>query len=508
MSAEKPTSTNSSSLTITNGTLVNASGALIEARDTGGSGSGTRTLTATLNHQGTLQLNYDLTINGAAAYHVNSGTINVQGGDLTVMFDGSSRFTNQSGGVINIWTSLSRDLIFDGSDVFTNDLGGIINGSGGITLLGGATFVNNGTLNPGLSPGVLEVTGDMIQGDTAILNMEIAGVEAGLSYDQFLVSGNLGLGGTLNVDLIDGFAPTAGDAFRLIEWGSMDGGFLNVNGLASADGLLFDADLDASGLTLTAEAITHQGGAGANDITGTGGRDVIHGGAGDDSISGLAGDDVIYGGEGDDSLDGGMGDDLLDGAGGIDWADYSGDPGSVTVNLEENRATDGHGDTDTLFNIENVVGSDFNDALMGSAIANTLRGRGGDDRISGGGGADVLEGGAGADVFAYADASEGGDTIVDFTAGEDMVALLAEGFGNLALGTLTDGVNFSSITGSYDGTIAGTNSEFDAGNATFIFSEADDTLYYDANGAVADGYTAIVTVQDGASVTAAAITVE
>ena len=66
----------------------------------------------------------------------------------------------------------------------------------------------------------------------------------------------------------------------------------------------------------------------------------------------------------------------------------------------------------------------------------------------------------------------------------------------------------SSMGRSYDGTDAGTNSEFDAGNATFIFSEADDTLYYDANGFVADGYTAIATVADGVNVVAGDVTIE
>jgi hypothetical protein len=78
----------------------------------------------------------------------------------------------------------------------------------------------------------------------------------------------------------------------------------------------------------------------------------------------------------------------------------------VTVNLQTGIAT-GEG-TDTILNVDSVVGSAFADTLLGNAGANWLYGRDGDDvllgldgndTLSGDGGRDLLFGGAGDDVI-------------------------------------------------------------------------------------------------------------
>jgi Ca2+-binding RTX toxin-like protein len=75
----------------------------------------------------------------------------------------------------------------------------------------------------------------------------------------------------------------------------------------------------------------------------------------------------------------------------------------------------GGGDGDTFTSIENVVGSAFEDVLLGDAGNNTLfgldgvdllGGQGGDDILVGGAGADVLDGGFGADVYFIDNASD------------------------------------------------------------------------------------------------------
>ncbi|MFI3156890.1 MAG: calcium-binding protein [Methylococcaceae bacterium] len=134
------------------------------------------------------------------------------------------------------------------------------------------------------------------------------------------------------------------------------------------------------------------------------------GGAGNDTllnIEGLIGsqyDDSLYGGYGNDILDGGLGNDVLDGgsddyvinskgkseyhSGGLDTADYTNAAGAVVVNLQLGTATGGAG-TDTLLNIDNLIGSQFDDVLTGDANANTLSGGDGNDSLYGGGGDDV-----------------------------------------------------------------------------------------------------------------------
>ena len=73
--------------------------------------------------------------------------------------------------------------------------------------------------------------------------------------------------------------------------------------------------------------------------------------------------------------------------------------GATAPNLALSMATDGWngasgklalGGTDTLYNIRNVEGSDFNDQLIGNAADNSFIGRSGNDAIDGGGGNDTV----------------------------------------------------------------------------------------------------------------------
>ena len=57
---------------------------------------------------------------------------------------------------------------------------------------------------------------------------------------------------------------------------------------------------------------------------------------------------------------------------------------------------------DTLFSIENLLGSSNNDTLEGNGAANTLEGGTGADELIGRNGNDTLEGGAGADTLSGA----------------------------------------------------------------------------------------------------------
>lgn len=86
--------------------------------------------------------------------------------------------------------------------------------------------------------------------------------------------------------------------------------------------------------------------------------------------------------------------------------------------------------------IENAIGSEFRDYLLGNDVDNVLTGLGGDDELRGGEGndtlvgglgADRLTGGNGADLFVIDDAGST-DTIVDFESGSDQIDLSAFDF--------------------------------------------------------------------------------
>jgi len=79
-------------LAVNNGALINHG----TIRSLYGAGGGNRYLTAALDNRGTLQLDHQLEINKPeGAIHINSGTINVTGGDLTLTQSGSgAKLTN------------------------------------------------------------------------------------------------------------------------------------------------------------------------------------------------------------------------------------------------------------------------------------------------------------------------------------------------------------------------------------------------------------------------------
>ena len=154
-----------------------------------------------------------------------------------------------------------------------------------------------------------------------------------------------------------------------------------------------------------------------NRLFGGAGNDTIMGGGGSasdgDIIKGGAGNDKLYGGQGDDTLEGGPGADQLFGGPDSDTISYEGSKTGVFVRLRDGAARYGDAAGDVYKDVENVIGSAYNDTLSGNnrpatgstrAGDNTLRGGRGDDRLYGGSGNDRLYGDDGNDrVFGGGD---------------------------------------------------------------------------------------------------------
>ncbi len=63
---------------------------------------------------------------------------------------------------------------------------------------------------------------------TGTLGIEISGAANSSQYDHVTILGQLLLGGTLNVVLAGGFAPSAGNSFDILDWGSITGTFSSI----------------------------------------------------------------------------------------------------------------------------------------------------------------------------------------------------------------------------------------------------------------------------------------
>src|SRR5690606_31612745 len=151
-------------------------------------------------------------------------------------------------------------------------------------------------------------------------------------------------------------------------------------------------------------------------------NDQLFGGDGNDTILAGAGNDIIDAGKGDDYAFGGDGDDTFLASIGDGNDFYSGDAGSDTLNLTAitadavvklsatsiGTATSAQTGTDMLHSIENVITGSGNDTIYASDVAN------------------VMDGGEGSDTFIFTSvAAAKGDTIHNFSAGEDLVDLSA-----------------------------------------------------------------------------------
>ncbi len=162
--------------------------------------------------------------------------------------------------------------------------------------------------------------------------------------------------------------------------------------------LVFSFGGDADGDTFVSiENII--GSSGGDGLFGTGGANRLEGGAGNDDINGYFGDDVLFGGVGADNLEGGAGADAIDGGDGLDSANYRSATRGLTASLAAASVNTDDALGDTYNSIENLIGSEFADALSGDAGVNVLAGANGDDALSGEAGNDTLRGEGGIDAL-------------------------------------------------------------------------------------------------------------
>jgi spore coat protein A, manganese oxidase len=264
-----------------------------------------------------------------------------------------------------------------------------------------------------------------------------------------------------NYQITDGLATVATSAVMTVTGGSA---FVVMTGTA------LDNSMRLPAVAVTPVPVPVANGyfnalAGADDIRGGAGNDVVIAGAGKDQANGGAGNDIFLASmlDGNDDYAGGKG---------IDTYDLSNTNASATVNLALGTASSLDTGNDKLNEIENVIGTNSADTITGDGFANFLEGLGGNDilvggagndTLVGGGGNDLLTGGLGNDIFVFAN-DFGKDTVTDFTNGtllaHDTLDLRGLGFTSAAdvLAHTDAGPNAIIHAGSNDITLSGVTS--------------------------------------------------
>ena len=405
----------------------------------------------------------------AAYTHSNAAvTVNLLNGTATGGHAAGDTITN----IENVSSSRYNDTLT--GDTKANRLDGgsghdhLTGGAGADVLVGGP---GNDAAYYAISAAAVTVnlldgtgTGGDAEGDT----LDSIEYLSGSGHDDTLIgnAGNNVLAGGAGADTLDG-----GEGIDTASYsGSASRVDVRLSGTVVNHG-------DATGDTLT----------GIENLIGSAHNDILAGDRQANTLDGLDGNDLLWASSGDDLLTGGPGADRLVGGAGLDTASWAGSSEAVTVRLHSLAAkggdaegdtfpytvdvaytdADGVAQTDSLPDVENLIGSAHDDILAGDRRDNDIDGGagndtlyggpgGGDDvmsgglgndRIFGGQGADTLiggpgndrlAGGHGNDVFVFGP-GEGADTVTDFSGGTDKIDLTAFDIESVDDVTMTSG---------------------------------------------------------------------
>ncbi len=199
------------------------------------------------------------TVDGAGSSVTQSGNFMLTvgesaGGSASLIVRNNALFTT---GTNSIFVDQTGTVELNSGAVF--DARGTITMNGTFNFLGGTLHVDNytgdldnqgGTLAPGHSAGNTNISGMYKQQSPATLQIEIGGTAPGTAFDTLHVGGAAVLSGTLNVSLLSGFAPSAGNTFEIITAGGGISGEFASAVLPALTGLMWQLDYQPNALAL------------------------------------------------------------------------------------------------------------------------------------------------------------------------------------------------------------------------------------------------------------------
>ena len=153
-------------------------------------------------------------IGGTSPFN-NYGTITIPGGHTLYTSKGFSDFgtTTVNGGTVK-----TDDKFFIQS--------GKLGGPG--TVVGSGSVENNGTIEPGDAPGILNLSVPLTLDAGGTVLAVLNGTKAGTQYDQIISTSSVALGGTLKLQFGNSFSPSSSNSFAILSFASSTGSFASV----------------------------------------------------------------------------------------------------------------------------------------------------------------------------------------------------------------------------------------------------------------------------------------
>lgn len=386
------------------------------------------------------------TIYGGLA--ANSITV---GNGNNVIYDG----TGTAGDAVT--TGNGNNLIYSGGGNET-----ITGGTGVNTVnydsLAGAIYVDLGTVSGGFSTATVGGKTDLLQNVQNVLGDNDAGTTTFNNYFAGNAANNLFVGGTGNNTFV---ASMGDDTLQGTQGGNNTLDYSRIGQGVTIDINDAAVTIDAGDIDQISYMKNVVGTAYADTIVGllTGGSN-LDGGGGNNTILAAGGSNTINGG-----------------AGGVNTIDYVDSAQAVVVNLTAAADVNGYihvtapGQTDDLIeNIDNIIGSNHDDSLVGSDSTQFITGGNGDSTIIAGDNGETLTVGSGNNSIT---GGTGNDTI-NLGAGSNTVA------GNGGTDTLSYAGLASAITleiNDGETSKSGGNTDIFTGITDFITSSVADTIY-------------------------------
>ena len=423
-------------------------------------------------------------------YITQTGTITFNPGEVSktvgVIVNGDTLVENNETFKVNLLTPVNA-TIADGEGI------GTINNDDFLPTI----TVNNRTVVEGVdNNATMTFTLSTPLNQGVSVNYSTTASTATANSDYTPVSGTLTIAagattGTLSIPIVNDNLNEPNETFNLALSNPVGAVLVNANPVIT----ITDTIQSSTTFTLLAgvenlqligtAAINGTGNTSDNIFTGNRANNILAGGSGNDTYSFNAatvlGSDTIQ-----ETL-----------TGGVDVIDLTGTTGAATLNLGLTTIQTVVANNLRLTltaNIENIIGGNGADRLIGNSLDNNLvgglgndnlRGNGGNDSLTGGVGNDILTGDAGTDRFiyssgrAYTPSDIGLDLIFDFTTGTDKFVLSKTTFNTLQ-SVVGNGLSQGSDLAVVD------NDDLVNTQAAFIvYSSASGNLFYNQNGITA-----------------------